>query len=99
MKQRSTPGLTVVDRRRHAVGDGEGQREHQWVHEHPWDRSAWPEAALGGLATCERVVVMAQRAGEGPRVAAAGCLRREGAAHDGEDAAVHGRDGGGLKDE
>ena len=35
----------------------------------------------------------------GPRAAVAGCLRREGAAHDGEGTMVHGGDRGGSKDE
>ena len=25
--------------------------EHQGVYMHPWDSSAWPEVALGGVAT------------------------------------------------
>ena len=59
--------------------------------------SAWPKAALGGLATCERAAAVAQHAGGDPRAAAAGLLRRKGAAHTGEDTTVHRRDRGGSK--
>ena len=41
----------------------------------------------------------AQRAGGGPMAAAAGLLRRKGAAHAGEDTTVHERDRGGSRDE
>jgi len=51
------------------------------------------------LATCERATAAAQHVGGGPRAAAAGFLRRKGAAHAGEDTTVHGRDRGGSKDE
>ena len=80
--------------RRRADGDGEEQREHQRVQEHPGDSSACPEAVLGCLATCEQADATIQPAGGGPRAAAAGCLGLGGAAHDSEVVAhVVGREG------
>ena len=59
--------------------------------------SAWPKAALGGLATCERAAAVAQHTDGNPRATTAGLLRRKGATHTGEDTTVHRRDRGGSK--
>jgi hypothetical protein len=56
-----------------------------------WLEVAWPHASERPWCS--------QRVGGGPRAVAAGCPRRGGVAHDGENTVVHGRDGGGSKDE
>ena len=77
--------------RRRASGDGEEQREHQRVQEHPGDNSACPEAVLGSLATCKKADTVIQLAAGGSRATAAGCLGLGGAAHDDEGGGARGR--------
>ena len=83
-ESRGWPAGRAESSRRRADGDGEEQREHQQVHEHPGDRSACLEAVLGGLATCEQADAVVQLAGSDPRAAAAGYHGLGGATHDDE---------------
>jgi len=82
----------------HVGGEGVAGKDHG-SHVHPQGCLAWPKVVHGLPAMCKRAILVAQRAGGEAMAAIAGCLKREGAAHDGEGSVVHGRDRGGSKDE